>query len=262
MILCKSAIIGHILVVEVKPESAEDLLWLETSHCQSLSELVGIGQPYQALCDRGKARDLRREARRKGLDVHYVSKHLGREIREEAKDIDNFQNDGEEEERGAERGQRRAERGQKEDARSADRGGGGGGGGKKKEKRAERGKREKRRARTEEEEEEEEERRTRGARRREKRSPLRGRACSGGRFRKKGGQETESGGSHPKRKDTPEGQRREPDGRRAADATWRRRNPIKGEKMAEAIQGTAQSCTEGRAQGPRRRSVDGEDGEE
>ena len=35
-----------------------------------------------------------------------------------------------------------------------------------------------------------------------------------------------------------------------------------GEKMAEAIQGTAQSCTEGRAQGPRRRSVDGEDGEE
>lgn len=85
-------------VVEVKPESAEDLLWLETSHCQSLSELVGIGQPYQALCDRGKARDLRREARRKGLDVHYVSKHLGREIREEAKDVDNFQNDGEEEE--------------------------------------------------------------------------------------------------------------------------------------------------------------------
>jgi len=46
-------------VVEVKPESAEDLLWLETSHCQSLSELVGIGQPYQALCDRTKARDLR-----------------------------------------------------------------------------------------------------------------------------------------------------------------------------------------------------------
>ena len=38
--------------------------------------------------------------------------------------------------------------------------------------------------------------------------------------------------------------------------------PHTGEKMAEAIQGTAQSCTEGRAQGPRRRSVDGEDGEE
>ena len=89
---------SSVLVVEVKPESAEDLLWLETSHCQSLNELVGIGQPYQALCDRGKARDLRREARRKGLDVHYVSKHLGREIREEAKDIDNFQNDGEGEE--------------------------------------------------------------------------------------------------------------------------------------------------------------------
>ena len=86
-------------------------------------------------------------------------------------------------------------------------------------------------ARTEEEEEEEEERRTRGARRREKRSPLRGRACSGGpRFRKKGGQETESGGSHPKRKDTPEGQRKEPDGRRAADATWRRRSPIQGRR--------------------------------
>ena len=59
---------------------------------------MGIGQPYQALCDRSKARNLRREARRKGLDVHYVSKHLGREIREEAKDVDNFQNDREEEE--------------------------------------------------------------------------------------------------------------------------------------------------------------------
>ena len=98
MIVCKSAINGNILVVEVKPESAEDLLWLETSHCQSLSELVGIGQPYQALCDRTKARDLRREARRKGLEVHFVSKHLGREIREEARDVDNFQEDEEEEE--------------------------------------------------------------------------------------------------------------------------------------------------------------------
>lgn len=59
---------------------------------------MGIGQPYQALCDRAKARDLRREARKKGLEVHFVSKHLGREIREEAKDVDNFQDDGEEEE--------------------------------------------------------------------------------------------------------------------------------------------------------------------
>ena len=78
-------------------------------------------------------------------------------------------------------------------------------------------------------EEEEEERRTRGARRREKRSPLRGRACSGGRFRKKGARK-ESSGSHPKKEDTPEGQRKEPDGRRAADATWRRRSPIQGRR--------------------------------
>ena len=58
---------------------------------------MGIGQPYQALCDRTKARDLRREARKKGLEVHFVSKHLGKEIREEAKDVDNFQDDDEEE---------------------------------------------------------------------------------------------------------------------------------------------------------------------
>ena len=36
--------------------------------------------------------------------------------------------------------------------------------------------------------------------------------------------------SHPKRKDTPEGQMKEPDGRRAADATWRRRSPIQGRR--------------------------------
>ena len=55
-----------------------------------------MGQPYQALCDRAKARSLRREARKRGLEVHFVSKHLGKEIKEEAKDVDNLQEEEEE----------------------------------------------------------------------------------------------------------------------------------------------------------------------
>ena len=70
---------------------------METSQCQALSELVGVGQPYQALCDRAKARSLRREARKRGLEVHFVSKHLGKEIKEEAKDVGNLQEEEEEE---------------------------------------------------------------------------------------------------------------------------------------------------------------------
>ena len=168
----------------------------------------------------------------------------------------------EEEERGAERGQRRAERGQKEDARSADRGGGGGGGGKKKGK-------------------------TRGAREERKAQSADRRGGGGGGGKKDArsakkreeiatARESVQWGPLQKEGRPGDGERRKPPekgghARRAEERARRAESgrchleeeePHTGEKMAEAIQGTAQSCTEGRAQGPRRRSVDGEDGEE
>ena len=112
-------------------------------------------------------------------------------------------------------------------------------------------------ARTEEEEEEEEERRRknarsagreksaeRGQKRRRRRRRKEGRAereeerrdhhCAGekavGAASERREARKESSGSHPRREDKPEGQREEPDGRRAADATWRRRSPIQGRR--------------------------------
>ena len=137
-----------------------------------------------------------------------------------------------------------------------------GGGGKKEETR---GSREERRAQSADgggEEEEEEERRTRGARTETRRARTEGgRAERGQRRRRRrrrkeeraereeerrdhhcAGEKAvgaaserrearkESSGSHPRREDKPEGQREEPDGRRAADATWRRRSPIQGRR--------------------------------
>ena len=136
------------------------------------------------------------------------------------------------EERGAERGQR--ERGRKEDARSADRRGGGGGGGKKD---------------------------ARGAKKREEIATAR-ESVQWGPLQKEG----RPGDGERRKPPEKEGhaRRAEERARRAESGRCHleEEEPHTGEKMAEAIQGTAQSCTEGRAQGPRRRSVDGEDGEE
>ena len=44
------------LVLEVKPKLESDLEWLENSQCRSLNDLIGLGQPYQMLCDRKKVR--------------------------------------------------------------------------------------------------------------------------------------------------------------------------------------------------------------
>ena len=44
-----------------------------------------------------QARKLRQEAKKKGLETHFVSRNLGKEIREEAENIDNISDDDEEE---------------------------------------------------------------------------------------------------------------------------------------------------------------------
>jgi len=71
----------------------EDLKWLEGGKCRSLNEFEGIKQPYQLLCDRKNARKLRVAARNKGLEAHFVSKHLGREIKDEAKTVDKLEDE-------------------------------------------------------------------------------------------------------------------------------------------------------------------------
>ena len=43
-------------VLELQPRTAADLQWLEDSQCQSLNDWVGVGHPYQALCQRNKVR--------------------------------------------------------------------------------------------------------------------------------------------------------------------------------------------------------------
>ena len=40
-----------------------------------------------------QARQLKSSARKKGIETHFVSKHLGREIKEEAKSLDNIEDD-------------------------------------------------------------------------------------------------------------------------------------------------------------------------
>ena len=42
-----------------------------------------------------QARKLRQDARKRGLDIHFVAKHLGKEIKDEAKDVDIFEDDSE-----------------------------------------------------------------------------------------------------------------------------------------------------------------------
>ena len=38
---------------------------------------------------------MRQDARKRGLDIHFVAKHLGKEIKDEAKDVDIFEDDSE-----------------------------------------------------------------------------------------------------------------------------------------------------------------------
>ena len=191
-------------------------------------------------------------------------------------------------------GEKEGTRGAREEirARSAD-GGGGGGGGKRRGARtetrrarteggrAERGQRRRRRRRRKEEG------KTRGAREERKAQSADRRGGGGGGGKKDArsakkreeiatARESVQWGPLQKEGRPGDGERRKPPekeghARRAEERARRAESgrchleeeePHTGEKMAEAIQGTAQSCTEGRAQGPRRRSVDGEDGEE
>ena len=79
------------LVVSVVPQTDSQVRWLERSSCKALNDWVGVGQPAHLLCDRKQARQLRNNARRRGMETQFVSKHLGREIKEEAKTIDNIE---------------------------------------------------------------------------------------------------------------------------------------------------------------------------
>ena len=58
------------------------------------------------ICLHFQARKLRQDARKRGLDIHFVAKHLGKEIKDEAKDVDIFE-DGSETKDGAEQEQGR-----------------------------------------------------------------------------------------------------------------------------------------------------------
>ena len=51
-----SLLIASCAVLELQPRTAADLQWLEDSQCQSLNDWVGVGHPYQALCQRNKVR--------------------------------------------------------------------------------------------------------------------------------------------------------------------------------------------------------------
>ena len=73
------------------PQTEAQVGWVErTRGCQGLNDWVGVGQAAHLLCERKQARQLRSEARRRGMETQFVSKHLGREIKEEAETIDNI----------------------------------------------------------------------------------------------------------------------------------------------------------------------------
>jgi len=75
-------------VLELIPGSTEDIRWVQSLGCRSLTDWVGEARPVHLLCNRKQARSLKSSARKKGISTKYVSKHLGREIKQEAKSVD------------------------------------------------------------------------------------------------------------------------------------------------------------------------------
>merc|ERR1712106_1092175 len=75
-------------VLELIPRSGEDISWVQGLACRSMTDWVGVGRPAHLLCNRKQARSLKSSARKKGIPTTYVSKHLGREIKKEARSVD------------------------------------------------------------------------------------------------------------------------------------------------------------------------------
>ena len=85
------SLLSLLSVVSVLPQTNSQVRWVERSSCQPLNDWLGVGQPAHLLCDRKQARQLKNTARRRGMETKFVSKHLGREIKEEAKTMDNIE---------------------------------------------------------------------------------------------------------------------------------------------------------------------------
>merc|ERR1711881_542228 len=68
-------------VLELIPGSNEDIKWVQSLGCRSMTDWVGVAKPVHLLCNRKQARSLKSAARKKGISTKYVSKHLGRELK-------------------------------------------------------------------------------------------------------------------------------------------------------------------------------------
>ena len=67
----------------------------ETGQTQSSQSLNEVSQPRSGSKESMlQARQLKNSARKKGIETHFVSKHLGREIKEEAKSLDIIEDEG------------------------------------------------------------------------------------------------------------------------------------------------------------------------
>jgi len=75
-------------VLELVPRSGDEVSWVQSQDCRSLTDWVGVNRPAHLLCDRKQARSLKTSARKKGIQTKYISKHLGQEIRKEARTVD------------------------------------------------------------------------------------------------------------------------------------------------------------------------------
>jgi len=79
-------------VLELLPRTGDEIRWIQGLKCRSLADWLGVDTPAHLLCNRKQARNLKSAARRKGIHTKYISKHLGREIKEEARTVDVFNN--------------------------------------------------------------------------------------------------------------------------------------------------------------------------
>lgn len=75
-------------VLELIPKTDGELSWIQQSSCRSMTDWLGVGKQAHLLCNRKEARKLKISARKKGISTRYISKHLGKEIKEEEKYVD------------------------------------------------------------------------------------------------------------------------------------------------------------------------------
>lgn len=67
-------------VLEILPETEDDLRWIQSSSCQILNERVGVMRQVQVLCSRSIAKKFKKAAKKKNLSVKYIAKHFGEEV--------------------------------------------------------------------------------------------------------------------------------------------------------------------------------------